>query len=122
VSFYQNVPLELEVELFGFSRVNLCHPANFEAVQQNMTHTETINDIYKHDLVEGSAFDVISTEQEIEEIENYNQTDDDSSDLQEISSGDYKKLEQFFGNITRFLKSLTDATNQIVENQTKSEK
>lgn len=117
IKFYQNAPLTFTVELVGFSRVNSCYPHNFEAAKQNMTYTGTITDTYQHDLMRDPSFE-ISAEQEIEN----NQTDGDAPVLEDISSGDYKKLEQFFGNVTRFLKSITDTANQIIENQTKNEK
>lgn len=138
----QNTPT-FTVDLLSYSRSNLCYfeselqviPINSKTLLQK-TSNEILNDTSKYGKALGNdlihKFDTISTDVEIEEIENYDNHSGTQDEFEEsygnhtfenlkgILNVDYGKIIQVFGNITRFLQFLTDAANQIIDNETKN--
>jgi hypothetical protein len=121
VSAYQNAPLAFTVDLYSYSRSNMCSVFEYRPIVEtkDLSSNKIQNDTSKYDELldddSDDGFNVISTEEEIERIENYQYN---GTVEQGLSFDDYQKLEQVFGNITSFLKFLTDAANKLIENQT----
>lgn len=138
VSAYQNIPLVFTVDLLSYSHSDLCNPKIIDPSLiptndkiQPQIHNKTLADTGQYDKLldddSGYEFDIISTEAEIKEIENYDETKDYENDtfenLEGALSDDYEPLDdRVFSNFTRLLQALTEALNQIVSNQTTNEK
>lgn len=125
VSSYQNIPLAFTVDLLSHSNSDVCNPS-FEPMlvldnkTQPQIHNKTLDMNQYSELLDddsGYEFDIMSTEKEIKEIENYKNGNDTLENLQGNSSN-YEELGRLFGNFTSFFQTLTEAIKNITQNQT----
>jgi hypothetical protein len=131
VSSYQNAPLAFTVDLVSHSHSDVCSPS-FEPMlvldynkTQPQIYNKTLDTSQYAKLLDDDTdyeFDIISTEKEIKEIENYKDYENDTlENLEGNSSANYEEFERLFGNFTSFLQVLTETIKDMV-NQTTNEK
>ena len=102
---YQSTPLQFTLELQHFSHNDSCHvPEMFVDASDNLAAVNK---------TEPAIFDAISSEKEIRDIIH--------SDSNGTKPANYEKIGKFLGNFTDILRSITDMTKEIIQNQTKSQ-
>jgi hypothetical protein len=119
------------VDLVSHSHSDVCSPS-FEPMlvldynkTQPQIYNKTLDTSQYAKLLDDDSdyeFDIISTEKEIKEIENYKDYENDTlENLEGNSSANYEEFERLFGNFTSFLQVLTETIKDMVS-QTTNEK
>lgn len=107
-SIYDDAPLEFTIDLVSYHHSNSC---SVSGLSKDLNYTVAENE-------KGSTvFDRISNPKEIRQMQSVSiQEKNGTLLLDGIQDGE--KIEGLFGNLTDFLKSITDMTQKIIKNQT----
>lgn len=107
-SIYVDTPLEFTVDLVSYHHSNLC---DISGIIKGMNYTSVENEN------DSNVFDRVSSSKEIQQMRNI-ATSEKNGTLIMGDIQDGEKIGELFGNLTDFLKSITDMTQKIIQNQT----